>query len=65
MTEVEHKAVFVEGVHYALDKDGHADKRKPLRVNEDGSFRPAKKGEPLHNDTHFTAHVELIPGGED
>lgn len=65
MSERQHKVVFVEGVHYAINKDGHADKSKPLRVNEDGSFRPAKKGEPLHNDVHHSAHADLTPGSED
>lgn len=60
----EHDVVFVEGVHYAIGKDGHADKTKPLRW-EDGSYRPAVDGEPTHNEVHASApELELDPGGE-
>jgi hypothetical protein len=58
--------VFVSGVHYPVDEDGEgADLSRPLRVAEDGSWRDAEEGEPLHNDMHHAQHLELDPGGED
>lgn len=55
--------VFVDGVHYPVDKDGAADLKRPLRW-ENGEYRAARKGEPLHNDTHHASDLELEPGGE-
>lgn len=55
--------VFVEGVHYPVGKDGHADLSKPLRW-EDGSYRPAVDGEPTHNEVFGSGDMELKPGSE-
>lgn len=55
--------VFVEGVHYPVGGDGHADLSRPLRW-EDGSYRDAEDGEPLHNDVNHQREVELEMGGE-
>jgi hypothetical protein len=47
--------VFVAGVHYPVGDDGHADLSRPLRVaDEDGGWRDAQMGEPLHNDRCWT-----------
>jgi hypothetical protein len=51
--------VFVEGVHYPVEGDG-ADLSRPLRW-EDGSYRDAKDGEPLHNDVHHQQDAGLDP----
>lgn len=56
--------VFVEGVHYAVGDDGHADKSQPLRWTPDG-YRPAGDGEPTHNETYGSGLVDLEPGSED
>lgn len=56
--------VFVEGVHYAVGKDGHADKKKPLRWTPDG-YRDAADDDPLHNDAYGSGLAELAPGSED
>jgi hypothetical protein len=57
--------VFVEGVHYAVDKDGHANKDKPLRWDDaDGGYRDAKEGEGLHNDLVESNPVVVEPGSE-
>jgi hypothetical protein len=55
--------VFVEGVHYAVDKNGNADKKKPLRWTADG-YTPAKEGDPLHNDAFGSGDTTLEPGSE-
>lgn len=54
--------VFVDGVHYPVKGEG-ADLSRPLRW-EDGAYRDAEEGEPLHNDTHHAADLELAVGGE-
>lgn len=56
--------VFVDGVHYAAGPDGHADKTRPLRW-ENGAYRPAQPGEPLHNDVNHLAELTIEPGSED
>lgn len=57
--------VFREGVHYAVDAEGHADLSRPLRWDPDaGGYRDAEDGEPLHNDTHHAVDLELEIGGE-
>ena len=43
--------VFVEGIHYPVRKDGHADLRRGLRITDEGTWRFASKNEPLHNET--------------
>lgn len=58
------QVVFVAGVHYPVGDDGHAILKRGLRVNEDGSYRYANAGEPLHNDAHHLRDTELEPGGE-
>jgi hypothetical protein len=55
--------VFVEGVHYAIDKDGNANKDKPLRW-EGGDFRDAEPDEQLHNDAYGGTDTTLEPGSE-
>lgn len=55
--------VFVEGVHYPIDAEGHADLTKPLRWTPDG-YRDAQPDEPLHNDTFHASMSELEVGGE-
>jgi len=55
--------VFVEGVHYPVDKDGEPDLSRPLRWTEDG-YRAAADDEPLHNDVNHVRELELDPGGE-
>jgi hypothetical protein len=55
--------VFVDGVHYAVDKDGHANLKKPLRW-EDGGYRAARDDEPLHNDVNHLSDLTLEVGGE-
>lgn len=52
--------VFRDGVHYAVDDDGHADLDRPLRF-EDGAYRDAGPDEPLHNDTHGQRDVSIDP----
>ena len=56
--------VFVEGVHYPVTGKGTADLSRPLRLADGGGWRDAVKGEPLHNDQHLGADLELDPGGE-
>lgn len=56
--------VFREGVHYAVDKNGDPDLKRPLRVTDDGGFRDAEPGEPLHNDANHTSDLMLEVGGE-
>lgn len=56
--------VFVEGVHYAVADDGHADKNQPLRWTPDG-YRPAEADEPTHNEAYGSGLVELEIGGEE
>lgn len=53
---------FVDGVHYPV-KDDHADLSRPLRF-ENGKYRDAEDGEPLHNDVNHTSELELEVGGE-
>jgi hypothetical protein len=55
--------VFIDGVHYPVGKDGEHDLSRPLRW-EDGGYRDAEEGEPLHNDTYHVADAELPVGGE-
>jgi hypothetical protein len=55
--------VFVDGVHYPVGKDGHADLSRPLRWEDDG-YRDAEKDEPLHNDVNHVRDAELEVGGE-
>ena len=57
--------VFVEGVHYPVGKDGHADLKQGLRLADDGGWRFADDDEPLHNEVHHENNVELEIGGED
>lgn len=60
-----HDAVFVDGVHYRIGDDGHADLSQPLRRNEtNDGWRPADDGDPLHNDTFFASELEMVPGSE-
>lgn len=63
MSRYKGDVVFVEGVHYPVGKDGHADMARPLRWDKDG-YRDAEKDEPLHNDTHHTGDLDLQVGGE-
>lgn len=60
MTDV----VFREGVHYAVDDEGHADLSKPMRW-EDGGYRDAVEGELLHNEVNHGRDIELAIGGEE
>ena len=53
---------FVDGVHYPV-KDDHVDLTRPLRW-EDGHYRDAQDGEPLHNDVFGSGDAELEPGSE-
>lgn len=55
--------VFVAGVHYPVDEDDNIDYERPLRW-DDGSYRDADEGEPLHNDVHHANELVLEPGGE-
>jgi hypothetical protein len=55
--------VFVDGVHYPVGDDGHADTTRPLRWTADG-YRDAEEGEPLHNETFHATELELPVGGE-
>ncbi len=55
--------VFVEGVHYPV-KDDAADLSRPLRW-ENGRYRDALDGEPLHNDANHGVELELPVGGEE
>ncbi len=55
--------VFRDGVHYAVDKEGNANLKKPLRF-EDGGYRAAVEGDPLHNDAHHENDMTLEVGGE-
>ena len=58
--------VFVEGVHYPVGEDGHADlSRGGLRLADDCGWQFASDDAPLHNDVHHLQHVELDVGGED
>lgn len=64
---MEHKGavVFVNGEHFAVDRKGeHADLNRPLRW-ADGKWLAAKKGERLHNETHFQREVVIEPGSSD
>lgn len=56
--------VFVDGVHYPVGKDDHADTSRPLRWTPDG-YRDAEPGEPLHNDVHHVQFSDPPPGSED
>lgn len=64
MASYEGPVVFVEGVHYAVGEDGHADKDKPLRW-DDGGYRDAEPGEGFHNDLVESRALELEIGGEE
>ena len=55
--------VFRDGVHYAVGEDGHADLSRPLRW-ENGAYRDAVDGEPLHNDVNHGSDLDLEVGGE-
>lgn len=57
--------VFVEGVHYPVDNDGHADKTRPLRWVEGSTYRPEEADEPLHNDVHHQQEVVIVPHGDE
>lgn len=57
--------VFRDGVHYAVDGDGHADLDRPLRWVEGATYRAAEDGEPLHNDVHELNGVEVVFGDDD
>jgi hypothetical protein len=56
--------VFRDGVHYGVDKNGDPDLDRPLRWADDGGYRDAEEGEPLHNDVHHAVEAELPVGGE-
>lgn len=60
MASYDGPVVFREGVHYATDADGHADLERPLRW-EDGGYRDAIDGEPLHNDVHHAREATVDP----
>lgn len=59
--------VFVDGVHYRVNDDGHADHSQPLRWDpEAGDYRPAEDGDLLHNAQYASAPELLLePGSED
>ncbi len=62
----DHEAVFVDGVHYRLDKNGDPDLSRPLRWDAArAEYRAALDNEPLHNDVNFERETVLDPGGED
>jgi hypothetical protein len=63
MAKYKGDVVFVEGVHYAVGKDGHANKDKPLRW-EDGGYPDAEPGEGFHNDHFDGSETVLEPGSE-
>ena len=64
MAKYKGPVVFVDGVHYPA-KDGAADMKRPLRLDEDGAdWRDAEKGDPLHNDMNHAQDLELEVGGE-
>lgn len=50
---------FVDGVHYPVGDDGHADTSRPLRWVEGTTYRDADDGEPLHNEVHQINGVEV------
>lgn len=54
-----------DGVHYPVGKDEAPDLKRPLRATEGGGWRFADDDEPLHNDVHHLADLELTPGSED
>jgi hypothetical protein len=63
MAKYKGDVVFVEGVHYAVGDDGHANKDKPLRWEDDG-YRDAKPDEGFHNDLIAGTESVLEPGSE-
>jgi hypothetical protein len=50
---------FVDGVHYPVGEDGHADESRPLRHVEGATYRGAEDGEALHNDAVGVAVVAV------
>lgn len=63
MSKYKGDVVFREGVHYPI-KDDEVDLSRPLRASDDGGWRFAEDDEPLHNDMHHLADLDLAPGSE-
>jgi hypothetical protein len=57
--------VFVQGVHYPANEEGHADLTRPLRHVALSEYRDAEEGDVLHNDAYHEADVEVEPGTEE
>lgn len=57
--------VFVDGTHYRVGEDGHADLAQPLTW-ENGDYRPREDGDLSHNARYASAPELLLdPGSED
>lgn len=55
-----------DGVHYAADEDGHADRSQPLTWDaETGTYRPRTDDDPSHFAQFHESHLDIeFEGGE-